>query len=202
MFKSVSFYRNNINTLLVQKQKEVFDKFGIDHTQVLTDKDHNVAIDLYLMSEEWDTVFLFDIDCIPLKEKIFEYALDKIKDGNTLFGAAQMANHIPNSLIYVSPAFMVLTRSVYEKLGRPSFKETHRGDVGAELTYLSYKYKVHVDVLYPTHAEVPIWNLNDVTKFGHGTNYEDMVYHAFESRFGNTVSRFITKCDELLKSSL
>jgi hypothetical protein len=52
--------------------------------------------------------------------------------------------------------------------------------------------------MYPTSVEEKKWILTENEKFGIGTNYENRIYHAFESRFNNT-NNFINKCKEILK---
>ena len=162
--------------------------------QIETQLQHGEAIDDWLQNNEWDTVAIFDIDCIPLAtiEEAIKYALL-----DHIYGAAQHANHIRNSIIYASPAFIVLSKETYEKLYKPSFKATNKGDVGAEITIHAHRFGVPVKLIWPTHVENPKWDLGRESCFGHGTTYDNKIYHAFESRMGND-KIFVRKCKEVL----
>lgn len=163
--------------------------------QIETKLQHAQAIDEWLLNNDWDTVAIFDIDCIPLRgiEEAIKYAnLDHV------YGAAQHANHILKSPIYASPAFIVFSKETYERLGKPSFEASEKGDVGASITFSARENDVPVKLIWPTHVEVPKWDLGKDSCFGHGTTYEDKVYHAFESRMGND-KIFVRKCKEVLK---
>lgn len=192
---NISFHNGNIHPDIIKYQKLVFDKFGLDLLQIETQLQHPDAIDNWLLNNDWDTVAIFDIDCIPLcgLEKAFKYA-----NLGYVYGAAQHANHIPKSAIYASPAFIVFSKETYNKINKPSFMATEKGDVGHLITLEAKKYGVDVHLIWPTHVEVPKWDLGKGSCFGHGTTYKNEVYHAFESRMGND-KIFVKKCKQVLK---
>lgn len=195
----VSFHNGNLNPEIIRLQKAVFHKFEIDLEQIETRLPHPDAIDSFLQTEEWDIVVLFDADCIPLNQHVVDYAVDQVKRGHAIFGASQKASHIPGSKIYVSPCFMALNKSVWEEIGKPSFRATNRGDVAEEISYGCRKHGVVITMLYPTTVEVEKWDLLPGIRFGNGTTYGKSVYHAFESNAnGDSTDRFITKCLEVL----
>lgn len=195
----VTFHNGNLNPDLLTHQKMVFDKFGIALEQILTTLPHPEAIDHFLNSEQWDALVLFDADCIPLHATVVSDALNKVKHGHKVFGASQKASHIPGSKIYLSPCFMVMMRKTFEHIGKPSFKATDRGDVSEEISYGCRAEAIAMELLYPTHVEVPLWPLVDDIKFGYGTTYGDLVYHAFESNANHgSTQRFIDKCKHIL----
>lgn len=190
--KAISFYNSNINPLVVEYQKKVFDHFGIAIEQIETGMRHPDAIDFYLKTAEWDSVAIFDIDCIPLVKNLMEIAEMAVQSG-CVFGAAQNANHLKD-YVYCSPAFMCFKKATWLAAGKPSFCEGHGYDVGGYFSSL-----VQTLLLYPTHVEAPKWMLTDTLLFGHGTTYDERVYHAFESRFNHeSTSMFINKCKEVL----
>jgi len=195
--KAISFYNSNINPLVVEYQKKVFNHFGLEVEQILHSKEHGEAIDYWLNIMEWDKVAIFDIDCIPLNKFTLSHA-EAQSEGN-VFGAAQKANHIEGSSIYASPAFICLSKEVYNKIGRPTFKDGNGFDVGAFASHVAAQSGVSVSLLWPSEVEEPKWSLSGDTMFGYGTTYQGMVYHAFESRFNHeSTSRFIAKCKEVI----
>lgn len=190
--KAISFYNSNIDLRVIEYQKKVFDHFGIEVEQVLTGMTHPDAIDFYLKTASWEEVALFDIDCIPLVQNILEIARMAVQN-DVIYGAAQNANHLQD-YIYCSPAFMCFTRSAWTGAGKPSFREVDKYDVGGYFSSLREKL-----LLYPTKVEAPIWRLTDTKMFGHGTIYDGLVYHAFESRCNHeSTSMFIEKCKEVI----
>lgn len=194
--KAISFYNSNIDSDIVRYQKRVFDHFGIELDQVLHDTDHGSAIDIWLKENDWSEIAIFDIDCIPLSKVTFSHAHIQVKEN--IFGAAQKANHIPGSKIYASPAFLCMTKRVYDLLGQPTFKDGNGFDVGAFVSHCARQSDINVSLLWPTSVEVEKWELDGNTMFGLGTTYQGMVYHAFESRFNETVERFVNKCKEVI----
>lgn len=192
---NISFHNGNLNPDIAIFQKKVFEKFDIDLVQIETKLQHDEAIDHWLTNNHFDTIAIFDVDCIPLTgiDEGIKYALL-----DHVYGAAQQANHIRNSPIYASPAFICFSRETYEKIGRPSFKANTKGDVGIDITLSAKEYNVPIKLLWPIHVQVPKWDLGKDSCFGLGTNYENRIYHAFESRMGNG-KMFIEKCKEILK---
>lgn len=210
MIKSISFYHNNIDPAIIEAQKSVFDHFGMEHEQTLTTLTHGAAIDDYLLNKEWNEVAIFDIDCIPLNKDVLTIASERIKPfGNIyhVYGAAQKANHIPNSELYCSPFFCCFIRELWEMTGKATFEDIPGFDVGG---YFSHKVKYSgnmMNLIYPTHCEVPMWDLVKPKEFGLGTSYgfqgtkESLIYHSFLSRQGNQ-QRFIDKCNAVINGSM
>lgn len=166
----------------------------MDLLQIETKLQHGQAIDDWLFHSDYATVAIFDIDCIALGQITEALAYANL---NNIYGAAQQANHIKGSGIYASPAFIVFSKETYDALGCPSFMHTDHGDVGSEITYIAEKNNIPVKLIWPTHVQVPKWDLGKESCFGYGTTYEDKVYHAFEARMGND-KIFVRKCKEVL----
>lgn len=198
----VSFHNGNLNPELLKHQDLVFKKFGYPLEQIETKLSHPEAIDHFMATEEWDIMVLFDADCIPLNNAVIQYGINAVKNNDTIFGASQKASHIPGSILYVSPCFMVLTRVVWEMIGKPSFKATERCDVAGEITHAAKDHRIDCRMLYPTKVEKEMWQLLGNMMFGYGTTYgTNNVYHAFESNANHhSTSRFIEKCREVLAS--
>lgn len=192
----VSFHNGNLHPDIVRYQKRVFDYFRLPLLQVETNLKHPDAIDHWLNNNEWENVTIFDIDCIPLEPEAILFAYMHAKNG-MIYGAAQQANHISDSGIYASPAFITFSRETWEKMNKPSFRATEFGDVGHELTMYAPIHNVQVELIWPAHVEVPKWVLGKSSQFGLGTTYQNGIFHAFESRMGNN-DIFVNKCKEVL----
>lgn len=199
----VTFYNDRIDKDIVKYQKIVFDLFKIDINQICPDvwMNHSGSIDYFMENckEEWEYFILFDIDCIPLDKFIVPEAIEWVKRNDGLFSVAQKASHIPNSIVYASPAFLAFSRKTYEILGKPKFIATQRSDCGGEFTHLAIEKGLPIKLMWPTHVSVPKWDLTDKIKFGIGTNYENKIYHQFESR--KTKNDFIRKCNEVINKN-
>lgn len=192
----VSFHNGNLHPDIVKYQKKVFDHFKLPLEQIETRLHHPDAIDYFLNNDDWENVIIFDIDCIPLNKEAAFLAMAKAKEGK-LYGAAQQANHIPESGIYASPAFISFNSVTWDKMNNPSFQPTEFGDVGYQMTANAIMYDVDMELIWPTHVEVPRWDLGKESCFGLGTTYQTGIFHAFESRMGNN-DIFVNKCKEVL----
>jgi len=191
--RAVSFYQDNILMDVLAAQRAVFAHFGIEHEQVKTTLTHGLAIDEYLLNNDWTEIAIFDIDCIPLHKDVINEASEMVSC-NVVYAAAQQANHIPNSNIYTSPAFCCFNKEIWENTNRATFEDIPGYDVGG---YFSEQVTTAIKFLYPTHVDSPMWKLKGHNDFGPGTTYEDAVYHSFLSRQGNQ-QRFIDKCNSVI----
>lgn len=200
----ITFYNEKINSDIVKHQKMVFDFFGYEINQINVTNwiSHGKSVDDFLLTikDENDVICLFDIDCIPLNNKIINDAISWCSQNIGIFSVAQKAAEIKNPIIHASPAFMVFSKKTYDFLGKPTFQTNQRSDCGAEMTHMAREKGVEIRMLYPNHVEIPIWDLDSYIKFGHGTTYGDSIFHSFESRFGRDAltSIFIKKCKEVL----
>ena len=215
-----SIYMSNIDPLVIDYQERIVRKFipyGWVFEQVNTEfrrYAHADQMSDLIQRSISDVIVFLDIDCIPLDSRAFPFLYSYASEG-TLVGAAQRANHIPNGAhIYAGPFCMAFSRKVYQELGSPVLREAmldkpyrpipgERGDVCEELTYVWEQNKRKIQLLRPTQVEKPLWNLEPAReRFGHGTTYDDLFYHAFESRIGpDHQNRFIRKCRQVLGES-
>lgn len=197
--KNVTFYTHNIDPSIPEMQKKVFEKFGLEIIQIKSDdwKGHAGEIDTFLKENfNGGTICIWDIDCIPLNREVVERS-HRHADNGHIFSVAQKASHIPNSIVYCSPAFICFSYRTWQNMGEISFQATERSDCGGELTHKAKELRIQYVLLYPTQVEKPLWQLTDTQMFGKGTTYGDAIYHAFLSRKGNA-EMFINKCNEIL----
>lgn len=200
----ITFYNDIVNPLIVNLQKQVFQKYGYDIDQVrVTDwVSHGKAVNDYLsnIQDENEIIVLFDVDSIPLNDTIIHKAVDWCKNNIGIYSMAQRAPKIKNAIVHAAPAFMVFSIKTYDLLGRPNFETNYRSDCGAEMTHAAKEKGIEVKMLYPSHVETPHTILENDIYFGYGTTYGNEIYHAFESRFKQRDGYFINKCKTILES--
>ena len=205
-----SFYKSNINPDIPKYQKLVFDKMGISINQVLNDKLSHAQFLNHITRTVTNTDYLvfFDIDCIPTRKEWLPVLLnDLLESKDSIVGAAQTANfdHFKEN-IYVSPFFVGISTQYLKKLNYPDATHRYDGttddyDVWQNITNIIISKGGHVKYWWPTHIEEEKWYLHHPqhNKFGLGTTYNDMIYHAFFSRTDSS-ERFVKKCKEVLDS--
>jgi hypothetical protein len=192
---------SNVDSNIVDYQRRCIARYlPKDWTfrQHLTEESHAASITKCVAESRDDIVIILDIDCIPLRATSLRL-LKHFAAKSILVGAVQRANHINNdSHLYVGPFCMSFSRTVYDRLERPSFSETDRGDVGEELTYCWQNSGADVVFLWPSQVEHPLWKLSGGANFGYGTTYDDLFYHAFCIREGLTNTSFLSRCKRVL----
>lgn len=161
-------------------------------------------MDEIMSANQADIVGFLDSDCVPISARAIPDAIEYVTRHETFLGTAQASNHIPpRTHIYASPAFLFVTRSVYERLNRPSFAETSRSDVGQEFTYRAEEAGIRYRAIYPTFYErypvEGIWRLGNYGFFGIGTVFGDVAYHLYQGRKNLHTDLFVQRCDEILR---
>lgn len=193
--KVVSFYHNNLNPEVVRLQKEVFDKLNIIVEQVPFLGTHGRAIKDYLESNTWDSITIFDVDCVPLNSNVIEVAVNVI-DNDTIYGNAQVSNSTP----YIAPSFLSFTRNLWETSTHKSFEggfyENVEADCGEIFIKENQKRGKKIVLNYPTKVSNPKWKYvgNEIYpsfEYGNGTFFENSTYHNFQIRFQETQEQFI-----------
>lgn len=201
-FRIFSFYKTNINPQIPMYQKAVFDHFGIPVTHIIDDNcSHGDFMNrIFKTVTDTDYLIFFDIDCAPTRKEWLPALLKDLREPRTLAGGAQTANHIREGRnLYVSPAFFCISTAYLKELGYPDMNITDHADAGQNLTDEVTKQGGNLVYWWPTAMEDKEWYLHHPihNRFGHGTTYNDMVYHAFESRFDGS-KRFQKKCKKIL----
>jgi SAM-dependent methyltransferase len=195
--KIFSIYMQNIPNEAIALQRAVFEKFGYCVTQVPWVGGHGEALDHLIKKRENGIIIFCDIDAIPLCRGVFEKMIFNVNNYGGLVGVAHQANHIDAFHQYPGPECLALSVETWNRLGRPSFRETARSDVAQELCRIGDDGGVAAVLMQPTAVTEPRWPLAGGW-LGLGTVYENMLYHAFESRL--SCDRFIKKCREVISS--
>lgn len=204
-YKIFSFYKKNVGKRVPRYQKAVFRLFGFSITHIVREDFSHGDFLNHVCRNVTDTDYLifFDIDCIPVNRNWINRLLADLETTRTIAGAAQTANHIGNGEnLYVSPFFFGISTAFLKELNYPDMNMTEDRDAGQHLTEVVQAAGGRVVYWWPTEIEEPTWKLYhpEHTQFGPGTTYENMVYHAFYSRF-DLANRFINKCKGLLEGS-
>jgi hypothetical protein len=148
-----------------------------------------------------------------VKYSFVDEIIDKIKDGNTVFGGAQQSNHIDvnnsKNHLYASLSFFSISSEIYKKLNLPSFESNSRGDVAEEIAWLVEEKGYNLCLSFPSsfietteeeqnkYGVPPFWNLGNGHKFGLATTYGDYVFHATMQLLPRSTELFIEKCNEI-----
>lgn len=194
---------NNIPKEQIDAHKMVMDYFDLPINYHNENVNHGLWMDRVFQQSDSDLIVIFDVDCVPVsKQKVMD-CIRYVKNSKSFLGLAMVANHIPpKSHIYAGGVFYVVARECWEKLGRPSFTETRRGDTTEEFTYRAEEAGVRYRCLFPTTFEREpvegIWPLAGYGYYGIGTTYDDTVYHLFQSRIGNNMDLFVKRCHEIV----
>lgn len=209
-----SYATNDLNSDIISYQKQVFRSFNLDIQQVILDRlpplnindpynynAHADTLNNIIKTSSEDYIIFFDIDCIPLTYDFYDIICDDISK-NILSGAVGYANHKDKNKLYVHPCFMGFSKTLYMECECPNFRQYVLGDVGQMFT----------DVCISQHKKLKYWNITDskdkiwdVTplqqQFGHGTVFENMIYHQFEIRKQEQHDSFINKCKYVLSNN-
>lgn len=204
---------------VMEYQQKIFTRFNIPMNYVENDFnyfDFGQALDGFANATKnvVDYWIHFDIDAIPLRPDIVEEIYEKIKDKKTIWGCASQSNHIfvngTKQHAYCNTSTFALSTEFYKKLGQPSFRNTNRGDMGEELTWKAQELGYTICLVYPRHFDgmteeesktyqvAPYSDLDNGFKFGMGTTYSDMVYHATMQIVPRSTDLFVAKCESLL----
>lgn len=220
----VSFFMPNIHEATVEIQKLVVEKFNVSkfpHIRVQcpmpTVDNNGDGVDEFIKLNDsrddmgYDNIIILDIDCVPLSDKTLDYLAAQSASG-ILIGNAQRSNHIQNNQhVFAAPSLIAFSMETYNKIGRPSFRETIRGDMAEELTYRAEEHKIPIELFMPLKfeaapREAPNWPLADgMPVYGIGTTYGndsigEMSYHNFQIRMPGNQKRFYDKCQTLLNT--
>ena len=161
--------------------------------------------------ENYDTVLILDVDCVPLSSNALKYTFEQAESGK-LVGDIQRSNHLQNNEhVFIGSSCFCLTRQVYNDFGKLSFACTDRGDIGEEYTYRAEQSGYPLEMYMPKSFQAAphgcqSWPLKTgMPHYGIGTTFvnkdgDEMFYHLFESRTNLNVELFLEKCNSIMES--
>jgi hypothetical protein len=199
-----TLYWKNTPSIQIESHKAVMDSMGIPVNYYNEDIPHGAWMDMVMRRSTSDIVVFFDSDCVPINNSKIMECISFVRDKGTFLGIAQASNHIPpKTHVYAAPAFYVMKKDCWEHLGRPSFKETYRGDVAEEVTYTAEEMGVRYRCLYPSTFEREpvegVWPLGNYGYYGIGTTFaHDTVYHLYQGRMSTNIELFAERCKEIV----
>ena len=205
-----SSYLKNIPIEVLECQKLVFSKFGMDLIQVCgrdvrtgpeRHKEHGYVITDILKNTHHDYYLIFDVDAIPIN-KLFKSKIFEDLSPDTLVGAVGCANHIDKNHLYVHPCCMALSKKLYIECGSPDLTFDSNNDTAQILTRLSYKNNKTIKFWDVTGCDTEVWDLIPLNKkFGYGTVYENCLYHQYQiSELKSNNKSFLNKCKKILET--
>jgi hypothetical protein len=207
----LSPYMDNVPARVRTAQASVVNlaRGVIPFEQIRTTTSHGATLQRLTNEAEaagFDTIVFLDIDCVPLGSGLL-HSLQLAQRG-ALVGNVQRSNHIQNNEhLYAAPSFMAFSIEQYRAIGSPTFEPTQRGDVGEELTYAWERSSRPVQLWIPSRCDAPLWALSgNLPHYGHHTYYVNpngqlASYHAFQSREGHTIDRFVQTCEQIVADS-
>lgn len=198
-----SLHWENFNPRMLEAHQRVMKHFGIPLIYHRRTIEHDLWLDQTAKASTADVLGFIEPDAIPLNSQAVPKAIEFVRRYDTLLGCAQVSNQFyPPTHIYAAPSFFFITRSCYERLGKPSFRVNARSDAGEEVSYAAECRGLRYRTLFPTHYErepdVGVWPLGNYGWFGVGTVFDGQVYHLFQGRLEANWQLFEKRCDEVV----
>lgn len=175
---------DNIPSVILQKQREVFAVLGIPLMQEPAHRiPHGTWMNSVVARMAADDIVVFcDIDAFPLKHAAYDMAIAHARQG-AIFGLSQFSNHKKTTQTYAGPMFMAFRKQVWEQLGSPDLKSSSAYDAAEGLSALAREKGVPLVLHRPTSTLISKFALGNEGVFGIGTFYGDNdFFHLFESR--------------------
>lgn len=195
--------QNNVDTKVLEYQQKVFQKFGLTVQQDIISCSHGAYLNNIVNTTDKEYVIFFDIDCVPTTAKFYPIIKADMEAG-ILSGAPGCANHFLPDEVYVHPCFMGFSMKLYNECDRPNFEDGHHGDTAQSFTQKCTQLNKPVKYWEITDQGNQIWELKPKNmRFGHGTVFENMIYHQYQIRLGGDIqTQFIEKCKLILADGL
>jgi hypothetical protein len=201
-----TLYWDNTPVEQINAHKLVTEHFDLPVNYYEENTPHGKWMDRVMRNSTSDLIVFFDSDCVPIDKDAVLNCIKYVQKTKTFLGVAQASNHIPPmSHVYAAPAFYIIAKECWERLGRPSFSESRRGDVAEEVSYTAEEYGIRYRCLYPSTFEREpvegIWPLGNYGYYGVGTTFDNTVYHLYQGRMGNNIELFVERCKEIVEGT-
>lgn len=194
---------DNVDKDMLQAHQRVMQHFNFPVNYHNVNMNHGQWMNRIVSESSSDVIIIIEPDCIPLNRDNILKCIYYAYNSDSFVGIAQVSNHIPpKSHIYAAPGFFCIRKSVYDRLGRPSFSETRRSDTAEELCFIAEEKGVRYRALLPTHFEKEpsegLWPLSNLGYYGIGTVFDNTVYHLYQSRMADNIDLFVNRCNEVI----
>ena len=148
---------DNLDPRMVESHKAVYDHFDLPVSYTKQNIHHGTWMDTICKETPADLIMFCDADCIPLTKDAFFEAVQYCSTTGGFVGPAQASNHygppIP-SHVFASPAFFMIPKQTYDRMGSPSFASVEgRSDVAQEVSRKADELGVPYQCWYPTKYE-------------------------------------------------
>jgi hypothetical protein len=200
-YEMYSYAHKNLCKEIPIYQKKVFDRFGYNLNQLISELNHGESLEYIIKTSTSDYIIIFDVDCIPLTNNLVQY-IEKDLNEYDLIGATGCANHLKKDDIYIHPSFMFFKKQLYFDCDLPKLYEDENNDVAQNFTRVCIQKNKKIKFWRNLYSDDYLWDLPNKPKFGHGTVYENLIYHQFEIRKSEQHVSFINKCKSLLNYEL
>ena len=198
----------NVAQRMLESHGDVVQHWGLDVEYTRERVPHGqwmdgICADVFNSGEK--VACFLEIDAVPTVKGLAEKAYAWVVENRGLLGIAQSANHLNPSHIYAGPAFYMIHRDAWDKLGI-SFSETVQTDVGQNVSLYAEGQRIPIRVLYPSHYLFPPdgerWDLGNYGRYGRGTFYRAGLFHLFQGRMNNAVNVFADICEKIVDNKL
>lgn len=200
----LTWFNNHVVSDLHNTQQQIFKHFGLTiNTYFDENLTHAKFMDYCLKNIESDIFIFFDLDCVPMDNKIYDNIVEELTKEECIIGIEQTANHLDSNFIYAGPACFGITKDVYNKLGGVSFDGTHRSDIAQEYTYLAYENNVSVKFIELISSKNNKWKLGRDRFFGNGCFYtfkDSKIYHQFQTNLEDQKNEFKLECEKIINN--
>lgn len=200
----LTWYNNDVVLDLKTSQEQVFNHLNLKINAYFDEElTHAKFMDYCLKNFDSDVFIFFDLDCIPLDERVLENMVEELIKEDCIIGIEQSANHINADFIYAGPACFGITKNVYDKIGGASFDGTYRSDVAQEYTYLSYEKGILVKFFELISSKNNKWRLGRDRFFGNGCLYsfkDSNIYHQFQTGIEEQKEDFKLECQKVINN--
>lgn len=203
-------YGNNRSSKILEYHKKVYSHFGMPMNYFefgFPNISHGAALN-FIINQTIDDMcpdyyLITEIDSIFLREDALDDLFDKVKDHRTISGGLHNSNHLTKAdgttnRPYISPSMHLISRELYDKLGRPTYDHGGDCDCAEAVTAAAQAKGYCIAGIWPREVIRPDYNLGNGLKFGFGTTYGDYYYHQMNAGDSDHESSFIAKCEEVL----
>ena len=192
----------DVDKRITAAHQSVTQHLGVEVQYTFEAVDHGRWMNNAMMNSPDEIIGFMDIDCVPTNRGVVLKASSYVEWTQSLVGLAQVSNHIAPAIhVFAAPAFFIIHRATWIRLGMPTFEASAGADVAESVSYAAEGKALRYRVLYPTHYErAPhegAWHLGNYGSYGIGTVFHGGVYHLYQGRLGAHADLFAKRCNQI-----